>query len=284
MHSIKREDLLKAFAPAKVLENQPIKDAVEQVKSFIYKDFTFRTEKGIKKEAIQPSIDNAIETVRDYILQTPNEENQDSFDEKHKTWCEEFRTNCAEADFSASVGKAQKVINMAFKYFYCCQDAEDYACAFKHCHMPLDSLTLEWFYRTANRKKKYTRDKIPARSKLCYKSEESAPKLSYESIQEDIRKHFENRNKKSNDEYKWTPLTAEFVIWPQIQLELAAEGLFNQLWHIGEGPDDAEYESCKGELRQASKIFKSKSVKDKLDYLKRHIDLSNDSFIFTSQM
>ena len=96
MHSIKREDLLKAFAPAKVLENQPIKDAVEQVKSFIYKDFTFRTEKGIKKEAIQPSIDNAIETVRDYILQTPNEENQDSFDEKHKTWCEEFRTNCAE--------------------------------------------------------------------------------------------------------------------------------------------------------------------------------------------
>ena len=173
---------------------------------------------------------------------------------------------------------------MTFKNIYCLRDAESKEDYFKYCHMPLDSLTLEWFYRKvkpANRKKKYTRAEIPAWSKLCYESEESASKLSYKSIQKDIREHFESRNKKSNDEYKWTPLTAEFVIWPQIQLELAAEGLFNQLWHIGEGPDDAEYESCKGELRQASKIFKSKSVKDKLDYLKQHIDLSDNSFIFT---
>lgn len=286
MGSYTREDLLKTFAPAKVLENESITGAVGRIKSRIYNDFTFRTEKGIKKEAIQPSIDNAIETVRDYILQPPNEENQDSFDEKHKEWCEEFRKGCKKAGFNATVGKAQKVINMAFKYFYCCQDADEHKHAFQYCHMPLDSLTLEWVYRTMKptNGKKYTREKIPAWSKLCYESEESASKLSYKSIQKDIREHFESRNKKSNDEYKWTPLTAEFVIWPQIQLELAAEGLFNQLWHIGEGPDDAEYESCKGELRQASKIFKSKSVKDKLDYLKRHIDLSNDSFIFTSQM
>ena len=166
---------------------------------------------------------------------------------------------------------------MTFKNIYCLRDAESKEDYFKYCHMPLDSLTLEWFYRKvkpANRKKEYTRAEIPAWSKLCYESEESASKLSYKSIQEDIRKHFENSN-------EWTPLKAEFVIWPQIQLELAAEGLFNQLWHIGEGPDDAEYESFKGELRQASKIFKSKSVKDKLDYLKRHIKLSDNSFIFT---
>lgn len=281
MHSIKREDLLKAFTPAKILENQPIKDAVKDIKPHIYNDFTFRTEKGIKKEAIQPSIDNAIETVRDYILQTPNEENQDSFDEKHEKWCKEFTTSCGEeADFIATIGKAQKVINMAFKYFYCCQDADEHKHAFQYCHMPLDSLTLEWVYRKVKptNGEKYTRNNIPAWSKLCYdSSKENASILSYKSIQEDIRKHFENST-------EWTPLTAEFVIWPQIQLELAAEGLFNQLWHIGEGPDDAEYANCKGKLQQASKIFKSKSVKDKLDYLKRHIDLSNAPFIFTSQM
>lgn len=285
MHSIKREDLLKAFAPAKVLENQPIKGAVEQVKSFVYNDFTFRTEKGIKKEDIKPSIDKTVEVICNYILQTPNEENQDSFDKKHEKWCREFTTSCGEeADFIATIGKAQKVINMAFKYFYCCQDADEHKHAFQYCHMPLDSLTLEWVYRKVKptNGKKYTRNNIPAWSKLCYdSSKESASKLSYKSIQEDIRKHFESRNKESSDEYKLTPLTAEFVIWPQIQLELAAEGLFNQLWHIGEGPDDAEYANCKGKLQQASKIFKSKSVKDKLDYLKRHIGLSDDSFIFT---
>ena len=277
MRPNKREDLLKAFDPAKILENESITGAVEQIKSYIYNDFTFRTEKGIKKEDIKPSIDNAIETVRDYILQAPNEENQDSFDKKHEKWCREFTTSCGEeADFIATIGKAQKVINMAFKYFYCCQDADEHKHAFQYCHMPLDSLSLEWVYRTMKptNKEKYTREKIPAWSKLRYdSSKENASILSYKSIQEDIRKHFENST-------EWTPLTAEFVIWPQIQLELAAEGLFNQLWHIGEGPDDAEYANCNGKLQQASKIFKSKSVKDKLDYLKRHIDLSNDSFVF----
>lgn len=199
---------------------------------------------------------------------------RNDFDDWHHEMCEKFRA-CFNDNFeNLQYGKAQKIVNMTFKNIYCLNGAESKEAYFEHCHMPLDSLTLEWFYRTANRKKKYTRDKIPAWSKLCYKSEESAPKLSYESIQEDIRKHFENSKS------EWTPLTAEFVIWPQIQLELAAEGLFNQLWHIGAGPDDAEYANCKGKLQQASKIFKSKSVKDKLDYLKQHINLSDDSFIF----
>lgn len=209
---------------------------------------------------------------------------RNDFDDWHHEMCEKFRA-CFNDNFeNLQYGKAQKIVNMTFKNIYCLNGAESKEAYFEHCHMPLDSLTLEWVYRKVKptNGKKYTRNIIPAWSKLCYdSSKENASRLSYKSIQEDIRKHFENRNKKSNDKYKWTPLTAEFVIWPQIQLELAAEGLFNQLWHIGEGPDDAEYESCKGELRQASKIFKSKSVKDKLDYLKQHIDLSDDSFIFT---
>ena len=253
-------------------------------------DFTPRTEE-IKKKITRDEMLEKLEKKEcgfltefvKYFKETPAK-NQDEFDKWHHEMCKKF-LGCFNDNFKdLQYGKAQKIVNMTFKNIYCLRDAESKEDYFKYCHMPLDSLTLEWFYRKvkpANRKKKYTRAEIPAWSKLCYESEESASKLSYKSIQKDIREHFESRNKKSNDEYKWTPLTAEFVIWPQIQLELAAEGLFNQLWHIGEGPDDAEYESCKGELRQASKIFKSKSVKDKLDYLKQHIDLSDNSFIFT---
>lgn len=203
MHSIKREDLLKAFTPAKVLENQPIKDAVKDIKPHIYNDFTFRTEKGIKKEAIQPSIDNAIETVRDYILQTPNEENQDSFDEKHEKWCREFTTSCGEeADFIATIGKAQKVINMAFKYFYCCQDADEHKHAFQYCHMPLDSYTLDWV-------------KTISKSDIC-KKDQAWSKLdekAYIRIQKHIREHL-----KENKTYsKLSPFLAEFYIWPEEQ-------------------------------------------------------------------
>ena len=203
---------------------------------------------------------------------------QYDFDDWHHEMCEKFLACFNNKNFNnLKYGKAQKIVNMTFKNIYCLRDAESKEDYFKYCHMPLDSLTLEWVYRKVKPTNgaKYTRNNIPAWSKLCYdSSKENASILSYKSIQEDIRKHFENST-------EWTPLTAEFVIWPQIQLELAAEGLFNQLWHIGEGPDDAEYKSCKGELRQASKIFKSKSVKDKLDYLKQHIGLLDDSFIFT---
>lgn len=244
-------------------------------------DFTPRTEEIKEKITRNEMLENLKECgflteFEKYFEEAPAK-SQNDFDDWHHEMCEKFRACFNNKNFeNLQYGKAQKIVNMTFKNIYCLRDAEKKEDYFKYCHMPLDSLTLEWFYRKvkpANRKKEYTRAEIPAWSKLCYGSEENAPNLGYKSIQEDIRKHFENSA-------EWTPLKAEFVIWPQIQLELAAEGLFKQLWHIGEGPDDAEYESCKGELRQASTLFKSKSVKDKLDYLKQHIDLSDGSFIF----
>lgn len=243
-------------------------------------DFTPRTEE-IKKKITRDEMLEKLEecgflaAFKEYFKDSAK--SQKDFDEWHHDMCKKFRVCFNNKNFNnLQYGKAQKIVNMTFKNIYCLRDAESKEDYFKYCHMPLDSLTLEWVYRKVKptNGEKYTRNNIPAWSKLCYdSSKENASILSYKSIQEDIRKHFENST-------EWTPLTAEFVIWPQIQLELAAEGLFNQLWHIGEGPDDAEYANCNGKLQQASKIFKSKSVKDKLDYLKRHIDLSNDSFVF----
>lgn len=44
-----------------------------------------------------------------------------------------------------TTGQAQKVINMSFKYLMCCEDIrKDKLAHFTWCHMPLDSITLEW--------------------------------------------------------------------------------------------------------------------------------------------
>jgi len=43
------------------------------------------------------------------------------------------------------VGQAQKIINMAFKYLFCCEDIrENKMSHFTWCHIPLDKVTLDW--------------------------------------------------------------------------------------------------------------------------------------------
>ena len=44
-------------------------------------------------------------------------------------------------------GKAQKIVNMTMKTLYCLQGSEEYEDHFDHCHLALDSFTLEWFKR-----------------------------------------------------------------------------------------------------------------------------------------
>ena len=44
-----------------------------------------------------------------------------------------------------TVGQAQKIINMSFKYLFCCADIrENKMSHFTWCHMPLDKVTLDW--------------------------------------------------------------------------------------------------------------------------------------------
>ena len=44
-------------------------------------------------------------------------------------------------------GKAQKIVNMTMKELYCLPGSEKYEKHFDYCHIPLDSFTLEWFFR-----------------------------------------------------------------------------------------------------------------------------------------
>jgi hypothetical protein len=70
---------------------------------------------------------------------------EEEFD--HSKWCTTFIANIMRYNqYEARYGQAQKVLNMAFKYLYCCDGAEKYAEKFEPCHMPLDQYTLAWLF------------------------------------------------------------------------------------------------------------------------------------------
>ncbi len=68
-------------------------------------------------------------------------------DFEHSKWCNDFIDNVFKYNgYRARFGQAQKVVNMAFKYLYCCDGAERYQQKFNLCHMPLDQYTLAWLF------------------------------------------------------------------------------------------------------------------------------------------
>ncbi|MBQ1381282.1 MAG: hypothetical protein IIY79_04620 [Ruminococcus sp.] len=93
-----------------------------------------------------------------------------------------------------TVGQAQKLINMAFKYLYCCIGRLEQAKPwFAYCHMPLDSYTLQWYKSTKRSPKLYHGEKWSQMNDL----------KQYFAIQTDIRTYLGNKH----------VLSEEFAIW-----------------------------------------------------------------------
>lgn len=89
-----------------------------------------------------PEIKNAC---IDYLVEVFSNTFQiEDFDAWHQALCMELinRWNSVSEDFG-TVGKAQKVLNMTFKYLACISNAYDGI--FPSCHMTLDSYTLDWY-------------------------------------------------------------------------------------------------------------------------------------------
>lgn len=157
--------------------------------------------------------------------------NQAEFDEWHNKTCELFLNildgtgefeKYTKAYTGLAYGKAQKIVNMMFKHLYCLAGADAYEDHFKHCHMVLDNFTLEWFKRKMGKKR------IDSWSNLVYK-DSSTDHNDYMFYQENVRTYFQKTDS-SNSEYKGlSPFQAEFYIWPEIQLHLAAESFIFEL-------------------------------------------------------
>ena len=129
---------------------------------------------------------------------------QEQFDEWHEEICysfvDEFNTKVMRSSGYKDIeyGKAQKIVNIAFKYLYlfCYVPLGDLS-HFAFCHFIVDSYTLDWF-----KKKVDSNCKVKNWSDMTYNE--------YIKIQNDIRKYLSTQSK-----YPKEPFLAEFEIWSE---------------------------------------------------------------------
>lgn len=220
-----------------------------------------------------PDKDCFHQLIEDWFNKKDSEKTEDAFDEFHQNACKTviaFLEAAGYDDESCAYGKAQKVVNMTFKHLYCMEGALCLCSSksFEFCHMALDSFTLEWLKRTKDKgQSKIVKGKIGSWSTI---QNTPTPKFySYDELVEKIREVI------PKTEYKGlTPLQAEFYIWPEIQLHMAAEALY--FFDM----DETKAEDLigkrvyqKDKIKQAKKIFKTgKSLTEKLELVKETID------------
>lgn len=121
------------------------------------------------------------------------------FNDWHKTVCSKFLNKFKlilseygyDAEKSLKYGKAQKIVNMTFKYLLCFDDANEYNSKFNECHMPIDSYILNWYNDSGENK--------------CTVAWSDLEKEQYYKIQEDIK----------NILVGYNPFLAEFYIWAE---------------------------------------------------------------------
>lgn len=277
------------------------------------RDFTDRTERlkteykgqpfGVDEkynalcESSVPGKKSFVERFMDYFFPVPKSDNQymdeTSFDQWHKEMCEEFLAVIGPKYQSGlKYGKAQKIVNMTFKNAYCLQHngikEDKFEKYFEHCHMPLDSIILEWVKRTqawlcskdaenndCKKKKAETlcSTRIPSWSKMNYEecpgflTSDGKPYYGYKDIQNAIFEYF-NKYVEKNTATKHlkgcTPLQAEFFVWKYMQLELAAEGVYNQFLSF-EDLDSTEGKKKKEEYR-------NKTINEKIADLQKKLE------------
>lgn len=190
-----------------------------------------RTMTGIGKHEKEKNA--AITEIRDelrkYFFEEKAPEKEEDFDKKHSDLCAIWCRHFSGSDLG-TYGKAQKIINMSFKYLLCCGDSSEYQDYFKYCHMPLDSFTLEWFKRNVPDGKKLIAGKKLVAGKMStwsrmenheddeYTGKNGKKYYSYQFYVKNIRKYIKGHNS------ELSPLELEFIEWPKIQLALSAEG------------------------------------------------------------
>ncbi len=229
-------------------------------------DYMPRTIK--KEDGTEPaSVTNMFEKLRTggfvhrmkaYFIEQVMDQNE--YDEWHHAMCIEFK-NCIENGNIQKIetyGKAQKIVNMTMKTIYCLEGAKEKAEEgyFQYCHIPLDSITIDWFRNKVARdwyNEGKTRDRkiktsleggpLPKWGNINFK--DNSLEYDFEKLDNDatswlkdnnyhymffvimIREFFKKGNKK-NIYDGLTPFEAEFYIWPEWQWESAAQNLMEQ--------------------------------------------------------
>ena len=245
-------------------------DSIKASVKLAYNDAK-RTFDGIGK--YETERDAAIEEINkkfgEYFA-SPAPQGEEKFDETHKKLCDIWSDAFKDKDLNlAAFGKAQKIVNMAFKYLYCCDTSGQYKNHFKYCHMPLDSFTLEWFKRNVKVNPKIVAGKMTSWSNLEYKGNDGSKDFfiatdnkeyyTYKFYLDNIRKYILDNN------IKFSALELEFVEWPKIQMHLAAEGFLFSLMdtanmNLKKTKSDIRAKSLDDKYAEIVAIFKMKNI------------------------
>ena len=230
--------------------------------------------------------------INEWFCKTEAKISEGSFDKWHHQSCsvvlsvlQDFYINQDGTD--VAYGKAQKIVNMTMKGLYCLSGAKEREHYFKYCHMALDSFILEWFCRQVmpwyNEKKenKENKEKIKKTSITSWSIIPEgcgvAP-YGYNNYVRIIRDYFGAVRPYDG----LTPLQAEFYIWIEIQLEMAAESLYGQGIGKEEAVKDAEEDwdvqwtskekgNIDKQFERCKKEFKLRPLKEKVAFLRKRI-------------
>ena len=249
--SSKREDVVKCFQKSYELirhyrldSEQSIKQAFdEQVWSWVYRDFSYRT-LTVKQNGM--TIKDFTSIAKDFLAKNYylyfsqdtlayykyNDLNNailcENFESWHENMCESLlelirkryidKLENGQGYTDVEYGKAQKIINMVFKYIYCFDDSAKYASKFEPCHMTIDAIIIDW---TADIVFPALGDDSPRRSNSVkwsksFRKGSVEEEYTYLWYQEKIKEFLKNNYLDQNGMPFW-PIVAEFYAWPEEQ-------------------------------------------------------------------
>lgn len=164
-----------------------------QPRTFRKNEQSAKIDKSSKEGLFKELSDKLVEFFKSNI------NNQRDFDNWHKKTCDWFLNELnkllnASGYKNVAYGKAQKIINVAFKNLYLFDDAVLYENKFSLCHFIIDDTSLKWYNSFA--------------SSACGVSWSNMSYDKYHVIQQNIR----NELQKSTN-YPQIPFYAEFYIW-----------------------------------------------------------------------
>jgi hypothetical protein len=164
---------------------------------------------GSRQKSIQTSWENDKENVLEKLatdifkyITTYTSAPIKPFDDWHNEECNDFLStfNPVLNKYgykSIEYGKAQKIVNMTFKYLFCFDDAMSYLSVFNQCHMPIDSYILKWY------------EKEVIKSKSNISSWSDMDEKQYLDLQTNIKTHiFQKPQPEGPNQF-----LSEFYIW-----------------------------------------------------------------------
>ena len=249
--SSRREDIVKCFGESypelrdcSFESEAALEDALrKKVWGKVFKDFTPRTltEKGVNEGGIPLDVfrEKCIHfLVRNYFCYFSQAQlcyykyddlhtaiDCVDFEEWHEKMCDSllelinkrYKDKIGENKGYVEVqyGKAQKIINMTFKYLYCFDCADWYMAKFEPCHMTIDAYTIDWVADVV-KPLRSTKTSATVKWSKAFVKGSSDTQYSYLWYQAQIRAFLKTHYLDQNG-CPLMPLVAEFYAWPEEQ-------------------------------------------------------------------